>query len=77
MILNNEASSKSYAVHTRVICIISHFLGMIILEQEEADEVFDQGPLIQGGDHEDSLVVLQVSDLHTQKTLNTASPNLL
>ena len=50
---------------------------MIILEQEEADEVFDQGPLIQGGDHEDSLVVLQVSDLHTQKTLNTASPNLL
>ena len=50
---------------------------MVILEQEEADEVFDKGPLIQGGDQEDSLVVLQVSDLHTQKTLNTASPNLL
>ena len=39
--------------------------------------MFDQGPLIQGGDHEDSLVVLQVSSLHTQETLNTASPNLL
>ena len=52
-------------------------LGMIILEQEEADEVFDQGPLIQRGDHEDSLVVLQVRNLNTQETLNTASPNLL
>ena len=57
--------------------VISCFLGMIILEQEEADEVFDQGPLIQGGDHEDSLVVLQVRNLHTQKTLNAASPDLL
>ena len=56
---------------------ISCVLGMIILEQEEADEVFDQGPLIQSGDHEDSLVVLQVRNLHTQETLNTASPNLL
>ena len=56
---------------------ISCVLGMIILEQEEADEVFDQGPLIQSGDHEDSLVVLQVGNLNTQEALNTASPNLL
>ena len=75
MILNNEAASKSDAENIRHN--ISCFLRIIILEQEEADEVFDQGPLIQGGDHEDSLVVLQVSDLHTQETLNTASPNLL
>ena len=75
MILNNEASSKSNAENTRHI--ISCVLGMIILEQKEADEVFDQGPLIQRGDHEDSLVVLQVRNLNTQEALNTASPNLL
>ena len=39
--------------------------------------MLDQGPLIEGRYHEDSLVVLQVNNLHTQETLNTASPNLL
>lgn len=39
--------------------------------------MFDEGSLVQGGDDQDSLVVLHVRDLNTQMLLNTAGPHLL
>ena len=54
-----------------------NFRNGIILEQEEADKVFDEGPPVQSGDHQHRLVVSHVSHLHTQMALNAASPDLL
>ena len=39
--------------------------------------MFDEGSLVQGGDDQDSLVVLHVCDLNTQMLFYAAGPHLL